>query len=98
MATYTYTVDRKHCLPLGYHSAPPRAQKAMRDAAHVAVATFTSKPKALQYADAQHVATGLFHGVAVYMNGRLVGGARTEVRTKDLCSAHKARRMAGKGI
>jgi hypothetical protein len=71
----TYTVSRMHCLPLGYHSAPPCTRKAMREASHVDVATFTDREEALQHAEALHAATGLFHGVAVYKNGRLHGGA-----------------------
>jgi hypothetical protein len=92
----TYTVNRKHCLPLSYHSASPCVRKAMREASHVEVATFTDKAEALQHAEALHVATGLFHGVAVYKNGCLHGGAMAEVNKPNrIRRERKAARMSG---
>jgi hypothetical protein len=93
--TYTFTVGRRYCLPLGYHSAPPCARKAMREASWVDVMTYTDKDVALRHAEALHVATGLFHDVAVYRDGRLFGGARVDLSNKDRSNAHRARRMAG---
>jgi hypothetical protein len=94
----TYTVNRKHCLPLGYHSAPPCVRKAMREASHVDVATFTDKAEALQHAEALHVATGCSMASPCTRTGACMAARwpRSISRTVSAGSA-RARMSGGEG-